>query len=111
MVKVPLQHRPDGTYHDGPSCSLLSRRLRRGFGNYDSKTSWSRDAFRPRPTITMPTAYAANSSAGTIGAYSIASRNFELQQRVTADLLRGWVGEVRRGREQERFEWLEAEKP
>jgi hypothetical protein len=46
----------------------------------------ARGAFRPRPTITMPTAYAANASAGTIGAYSIASRNFELQQRVTADL-------------------------
>jgi hypothetical protein len=46
----------------------------------------ARGAFRPRPTITMLTAYAANASAGTIGAYSIASRNFELQQRVTADL-------------------------
>jgi hypothetical protein len=34
----------------------------------------------------MPHAYAANATAGTIGAYSIASRNFELQQRVTADL-------------------------
>jgi hypothetical protein len=34
----------------------------------------------------MPTAYAANASAGTIGAYSFASRNFELQQRVTADI-------------------------
>ena len=46
----------------------------------------ARGAFRPRPTITMHTAYAANASAGTFGAYSIASRNFELQQRVTADL-------------------------
>ena len=46
----------------------------------------ARGAFRPRPTIVMPTAYANNASAGTIGAYSIASRNFELQQRVTADL-------------------------
>jgi hypothetical protein len=34
----------------------------------------------------MPNPYAATASAGTIGAYSIASRNFELQQRVTADL-------------------------
>ena len=39
----------------------------------------TRGTFRSRPTITMPTAYAANASAGTIGAYSIASRNFELQ--------------------------------
>ena len=46
----------------------------------------ARGAFRPRPTIVMPTAYANNASAGTIGAYSIASRNFELQQRVKADL-------------------------
>jgi hypothetical protein len=46
----------------------------------------NRGAFRPCPTINMPTVYAANASAGTIGAYSIASRNFELQQRVTADL-------------------------
>jgi hypothetical protein len=46
----------------------------------------ARGAFRARPTITMPHAYAANASASTIGAYSIASRNFELQQRVTADL-------------------------
>jgi hypothetical protein len=45
-----------------------------------------RSAIRPRPTITMYMAYAANASAGTIGAYSIASRNFELQQRVTAGL-------------------------
>jgi hypothetical protein len=45
-----------------------------------------KNAIRPRPTIPMPTAYAANASAGTIGAYSVASRNFELQQRVTADL-------------------------
>ena len=43
-------------------------------------------SFRRRPTIVMPTAYANNASAETIGAYSIASRNFELQQRVTADL-------------------------
>jgi hypothetical protein len=34
----------------------------------------------------MPTAYPANASSVTIDAYSIASRNFELQQRVTADL-------------------------
>jgi hypothetical protein len=46
----------------------------------------ARGAIRARPTITMPNAYAANASAGTIGAYSIASRHFELQQRVTADL-------------------------
>lgn len=46
----------------------------------------ARGAFRARPTITMPTSYSATASAGTIGAYSIASRNFELQQRVTADL-------------------------
>ena len=43
-------------------------------------------SFRRRPTIVMPTAYANNAAAGTIGAYSIASRNFELQQRVKADL-------------------------
>jgi hypothetical protein len=43
-------------------------------------------SFRRRPIITMPTAYANNASAGTIGSYSIASRNFELQQRVKADL-------------------------
>jgi hypothetical protein len=46
----------------------------------------ARGAFCPRLTITMPTAYPANASSGTIGAYSIASRNFELQQRVSADL-------------------------
>ena len=46
----------------------------------------NRGAFRARPTITMPAPYAATASAGTIGAYSIASRNFELQQRVIADL-------------------------
>ncbi len=44
------------------------------------------NTIRPRPTILMPNAYPANASAGTIGAYSIRSRNFELQQRVTADL-------------------------
>ncbi len=33
-----------------------------------------------------PNAYPANASAGTIGAYSIRSRNFELQRRVAADL-------------------------
>ena len=43
----------------------------------------ARGAFRARPNITMPNPYAATASAGTIGAYSIASRNFELQQRVT----------------------------
>jgi hypothetical protein len=42
--------------------------------------------FCPRPTIIMPTAYPASATAGRIGAYSIASRNFELQQWVTADL-------------------------
>ncbi len=46
----------------------------------------ARGAFCQRPTITMSTAYAANNSAGTIGAYSIASRNVEVQQRVIADL-------------------------
>ena len=46
----------------------------------------ARGAFRARPNITMPNPYAATASAGTIGAYSIASRNFEMQQRVTADL-------------------------
>jgi hypothetical protein len=46
----------------------------------------ARGAFRPRPTVTVPTAYPANASSGTIGAYFIASRTFELQQRVTADL-------------------------
>jgi hypothetical protein len=46
----------------------------------------ARGVIRARPTITMPHAYAANATAGTIGAYSIASRNFEVQQRVTADL-------------------------
>jgi hypothetical protein len=40
-----------------------------------SQNIMARGAFRPRPTITMPTAYAA-----------IASRNVELEQRVTADL-------------------------
>jgi hypothetical protein len=34
----------------------------------------------------MPAAYPPTTTAGRIGAYSIASRNFELQQRVTADL-------------------------
>jgi hypothetical protein len=33
-----------------------------------------RGATRARRTITMPNAYAANASAGTIGAYSIASK-------------------------------------
>ncbi len=42
--------------------------------------------FRARPTITMPAAYPPTATAGRIGAYSIASRNFELQQRVTVDL-------------------------
>jgi hypothetical protein len=42
--------------------------------------------FRPRPNITMPIAYPANAADGCIGVYSIASRNFELQQRVNADL-------------------------
>ncbi len=42
--------------------------------------------FRPRPIITMPAAYPSTTTAGHIGTYSIASRNFELQQRVTADL-------------------------
>jgi hypothetical protein len=46
----------------------------------------ARGAIRARPIIAMPNAYATNASAWTIGAYSIASRNFELQQRVTADL-------------------------
>jgi hypothetical protein len=46
----------------------------------------ARGATRARPAISMPNAYPANASAGTIGAYSIASRNFKLQQRVTADL-------------------------
>jgi hypothetical protein len=41
---------------------------------------------RPRPSITMPAPYPANATAGRIGVYSIESRNFELQQRVTADL-------------------------
>jgi hypothetical protein len=36
----------------------------------------ARGAIRARPTIAMPNAYAATASAGTIGAYSIASRNF-----------------------------------
>jgi hypothetical protein len=44
------------------------------------------NTIRPRHAISMPNAYLANASAGTIGAYSIRSRNFELQQRVTADL-------------------------
>jgi hypothetical protein len=39
-----------------------------------------------RPSIAMPTPYPANATAGRIGVYSIESRNFELQQRVTADL-------------------------
>jgi hypothetical protein len=34
----------------------------------------------------MPAPYPANASAGRIGVYSIESRNFELQQRVNADL-------------------------
>jgi hypothetical protein len=42
--------------------------------------------FRQLPTITMPTAYPGTATAGRIGAHSIASRKFELQQRVTADL-------------------------
>ena len=46
----------------------------------------ARGAFRARPIIAMPHAYAATASAGTISAYSIASRHFEMQQRVTADL-------------------------
>jgi hypothetical protein len=50
------------------------------------QNSLARGAIRARPTIAMPNAYAANASVGTIGAYSIASRNFKLQQRVTADL-------------------------
>ena len=46
----------------------------------------SNGTFRARPTITMPAPYPATATAGRIEAYSIASRNFELQQRVTADL-------------------------
>jgi hypothetical protein len=42
--------------------------------------------FRDRPSITMPAPYPANATAGRIGVYSIESRNFELQQRVTADI-------------------------
>jgi hypothetical protein len=42
--------------------------------------------FRNRLSITTPAPYPANASAGRIGVYSIESRNFELQQRVTADL-------------------------
>ena len=42
----------------------------------------SNGTFRQCPTITMPTAYPATATAGRIGAYSVTSRNFELQQRV-----------------------------
>ncbi len=34
----------------------------------------TRNGFRPRPNITMPTAYAANASAGTIGYRSLLHR-------------------------------------
>ncbi len=65
MAKMSVQHRPDGTYQN----------------------IMSSGAFRSRPTITMLTAYPASATAGRIeAAYSIASRNFEMQQRVTADL-------------------------
>ncbi len=43
-------------------------------------------SLRLRQIITMPVAYAGNAAAGTIGAYTVAYKKFEEQQRVKADL-------------------------
>ena len=43
-------------------------------------------SLRTRPVYLMPDAYPANASAGRIGVYNVAYRNFDHQQRVKADI-------------------------
>ena len=43
-------------------------------------------SLRARPVYLMPDAYPANASAGRIGVYNVAYRNFDHQQRVKADI-------------------------
>jgi hypothetical protein len=43
-------------------------------------------SLRPRPVYLMPDAYPANVTAGRIGVYNVAYRNFDQQQRVKADI-------------------------